>query len=131
MSAIQTETPYYQASPNALTPFRTSAAYGDPDFSSCTTDSCRKAWGLVISNSTDVLVYGAGLYSFFDEYGQDCLATESCQENVALIVDSPRVGLYGFSTKAATNMISLADGVVPQRLNRNGFCSTLAVFKSS
>ncbi|KAL9099475.1 MAG: hypothetical protein Q9163_005026 [Psora crenata] len=131
MGIIQTETPYMQSNPNALDGgFKPDSRYADPDFASCTTDACRKAWGLRILSSSDVLVYGAGLYSFFDNYSQTCLATESCQENMVSIECSEAVYLFGLSTKASTNMVTVdGTGVVPQSDNRNNFCSTIAVFE--
>jgi glucan 1,3-beta-glucosidase len=68
MSLIQTETPYFQSNPDATTPFTANAAYSDPVFSGDA--STNKAWGLRIVDSEDVFIYGAGLYSFFDNYGQ-------------------------------------------------------------
>ncbi|RAL05308.1 exo-beta-1,3-glucanase Exg0 [Aspergillus ibericus CBS 121593] len=132
MGLIQTETPYYQANPNALTPFTPQTAWNDPDFSYCTTDSCRKAWGLRVLNSTETYVYGAGLYSFFDNYSQTCLDTESCQENI-VEVDCSDVHIYGLSTKASTNMItsSSGDSIVPQEGNESSYCSTIALFEQS
>ncbi|GLA17146.1 hypothetical protein AnigIFM62618_004269 [Aspergillus niger] len=132
MGLIQTETPYYQANPNALTPFTPQTSWNDPDFSYCTTDSCRKAWGLRVINSSETYIYGAGLYSFFDNYSQTCLATESCQENI-VEVDCSDVHIYGLSTKASTNMItsSSGDGLVPQEGNESTYCSTIALFEQS
>ncbi|KAL9131334.1 MAG: hypothetical protein Q9217_000713 [Psora testacea] len=133
MGVIQTETPYMQANPNALNGgFKPDTqTYLDPDFASCTTDSCKKAWGLRVLSSSDILVYGGGLYSFFDNYAQTCLQTESCQENMVSVECSEDVYLYGLSTKASTNMVNLdGTGVVAQKDNRNNFCSTVAVFEA-
>ncbi|KAL8950983.1 MAG: hypothetical protein Q9222_003017 [Ikaeria aurantiellina] len=131
MALIQTETPYFQANPDATTPFSVNADFSDPDFSHCTTAACKKAWGLRIVGSSDIHIFGAGLYSFFDNYKQDCLATESCQENmVALECGNEDVYLWGLSTKASTNMVTVdGQGVVDQKDNRDNFCSTLAVFE--
>ena len=131
MGIIQSETPYMQSNPNALNGgFKPDTKYSDPEFSSCTTDACKKAWGLRILASSDILVYGAGLYSFFDNYGQTCLDTESCQENMVSIECSSAVYLYGLSTKASTSMVTVdGAGVVPQKDNRSNFCSTIAVFE--
>ncbi|KAI4204576.1 MAG: hypothetical protein LQ346_001585 [Caloplaca aetnensis] len=128
---IQTETPYFQANPDAMQPFTANAAFSDPDFSRCATPGCKKAWGLRVLGSSDVHVFGAGLYSFFDNYEQDCLATESCQENmVSLECGNEAVYLWGLSTKASTNMVTVdGKGVVDQKDNRSNFCSTLAVFE--
>ncbi|PKX93882.1 exo-beta-1,3-glucanase Exg0 [Aspergillus novofumigatus IBT 16806] len=104
----------------------------DPTFSHCTTASCRKAWGLRVINTSDLFVYGAGLYSFFENYGQTCLDTESCQENM-VEVDCSNVHLYGLSTKASVNMITSSSGagIVPQDENESNFCSTIALFEQS
>ncbi|KAL8731246.1 MAG: hypothetical protein Q9181_004360, partial [Wetmoreana brouardii] len=82
MALIQTETPYFQSNPDATQPFTSNPTYSDPDFSHCTTAACKKAWGLRVLGSSDIHIFGAGLYSFFDNYSQTCLATESCQENM-------------------------------------------------
>jgi glucan 1,3-beta-glucosidase len=71
MGQIQTETPYYQPNPNAIIPFTPNAAYDDPDFAaSCAgkTGNCAMAWGVRMVESTDIVTYGAGLYSFFNNY---------------------------------------------------------------
>jgi glucan 1,3-beta-glucosidase len=62
---------YYQPNPSAPTPFAVVPSLHDPDFaSSCagTSGNCADAWGLRIINSNNILVYGAGLYSFFNNY---------------------------------------------------------------
>ena len=122
-----------QANPNALTPFTPNKAFSDPDYSTCTTDSCRKSWGLRVVDSSDVFVYGAGLYSFFDNYSQTCLETESCQENMVSVEGgTSNLHLYGLSTKASTNMVTVnGQGVVPQADNRDNFCSTIALFSEA
>lgn len=131
MGIIQSETPYMQSNPTALNGgFTPSPTYSDPDFSACTTDACRKAWGLRVFASSDIHVYGAGLYSFFDNYDQSCLATESCQENMVSVECSSAVNLWALSTKASTNMVTVdGAGVVNQKDNRDNFCSTLALFE--
>ncbi|KAF7342223.1 Glucan 1,3-beta-glucosidase [Mycena venus] len=64
---IQTETPYFQPTPKPPTPFSLDSTYGDP--ASVNLD----AFGLVITNSYNIFVYGAGLYSFFQTYSQASL----------------------------------------------------------
>ena len=129
----QSETPYMQSNPDALAGgFTPNPKYSDPDFSTCTTSACKKAWGLRVLSSSDILVYGAGFYSFFDNWNEDCLATESCQENMVSVECSSDVYLWGLSTKASTNMVTL-DGVgaVKQGDNRDNFCSTIALFEEA
>lgn len=70
-SEFQTETPYYQPTPNALVPFPVNTALHDPDFSaSCTNvaGNCAESWGLRVVDTSNLLVYGAGHYSFFSSY---------------------------------------------------------------
>jgi len=79
MGFIQTETPYYQPNPLAPTPFSVDSSLNDPNFAtSCSGQSgnCAEAWGLRVINSKNVLVYGAGHYSFFNNYdtSKSCLA---------------------------------------------------------
>ncbi|KAJ5091394.1 Exo-1,3-beta-D-glucanase [Penicillium alfredii] len=132
MGLIQTETPYYQSNPNSLAPFTPQKSWNDPDFASCKTASCRKAWGLRVVNSKDLFVYGAGLYSFFENYAQSCLKSEDCQENM-VEVDCSDVHLYGLSTKASVNMVSSPQGksMVPQEDNTSNYCSTIALFEQT
>lgn len=131
---IQSETPYMQSNPTALNGgFTPSDTYFDPDFSSCKGDAgCEKAWGLRIFASTNILIYGAGLYSFFDNYDQTCLATESCQSNMVSIECSSEVYLWALSTKASTNMVTVdGTGVVNQSDNMSNFCQTIVVFEAA
>lgn len=128
MGLIQTETPYFQGNPDARTPFAVQTALSDPDFDSCTTATCARSWGLRIANSSDVFIYGAGLYSFFDNYDSTCLATESCQENIVSLESSSQVHIFGLNTKAATNMVLLdGESIALDSGNRNNFCATLAL----
>lgn len=70
-SEFQSETPYFQPTPNAATPFTVISDLQDPDFSSSCSGvagNCPSAWGLRIIDSSDILIYGAGHYSFFSSY---------------------------------------------------------------
>lgn len=70
-SMLQTETPYYQPTPNAIQPFTVNSSLRDPDFTtSCqgVSGNCAAAWGLRIIDSSNINIYGAGLYSFFNNY---------------------------------------------------------------
>ncbi|KAL2123511.1 hypothetical protein VTJ04DRAFT_3966 [Mycothermus thermophilus] len=134
LALIQTETPYYQGNPDATQPFRVQAKYADPDFAAyCTgerdTPGCKRAWGVRAINTKDSFIYGAGLYSFFDNYAQECLATESCQDHMVSLEQGSQVHFYGLSTKASVNMLTVdGAGVAFDRDNRNNFCATLAFF---
>ncbi|KAJ1548953.1 hypothetical protein HK405_012437 [Cladochytrium tenue] len=132
MGLIQTETPYYQSAPEATTPFTPGLAgssWNDPTFSDCTTSACEKSWGLRVVDSSDVLVYGAGLYSFFDNYTQTCIASNSCQDSVVSIENSSDVSLFAVTTIGTANLLKL-DGALaaPAADNTDVYGSTFAMF---
>ncbi|KAK5945682.1 hypothetical protein PMZ80_002889 [Knufia obscura] len=131
MASIQTETAYYQSAPNALeSGFTPNAVYSDPDFANCTDDKCKKTWGLRILDSTDIYMFGGGLYSFFDDYKQDCLDTESCQTSMIDLQCSSNVFLYGFVTRATTNQLDVnGQPAVLEADNTNLFGSTVLLYQ--
>jgi glucan 1,3-beta-glucosidase len=76
MGFIQTETPYYQPNPPAGVPYPPVTAYNDPVYTTSTTGNTANALGVRVTGSAqDITVYGAGLYSFFDNYDVYCLST--------------------------------------------------------
>ncbi|KAK4447140.1 pectate lyase superfamily protein-domain-containing protein [Podospora aff. communis PSN243] len=133
LALIQTETPYFQGNPAATSPYEVLSEYNDPNFAK-TCDgqnddaACARAWGVRAINSKDIFIYGAGLYSFFDNYNQDCLKTQSCQKNMVSLEDSA-VHFFGLSTKASVNMLTVnGKSAALDQDNRNNFCATLALF---
>lgn len=134
MSLIQTETAYFQGNPDANVPFKVNPDFFDPDFSAtCTGDSktCARTWGVRAMDSKDIFIYGGGLYSFFNNYDQECVPLNNCQDNMVSI-ESSQVHLYGISTKASVNMFTV-DGksAALDSDNRNNFCAAVALFSSS
>lgn len=95
IALIQVETPYWQPSPAVPAPFTTNTAYHDPAYYSSETS----AWGLAIHSSSNVYAYGVNLYSFFQNYSQNCLNTYSCQNGI-LSVDSAstQIFIYNLNT---------------------------------
>lgn len=108
---IQTETPYYQPSPDVRSgPYATNATLNDPDYSSCLPGNC-DALGLYVSNSDSIHIYGAGLYSFFNHYSTTCSNAgngEACQSEI-FRVDGSTQGLtvYTLNTVGTTNMVDV------------------------
>lgn len=130
MTVIQTETAYFQANPGARVPFTSQASWNDPDWSSCGTNiRCPKTWGLRVRGSSDILFYGGGLYSFFENYAQTCLDTEDCQEHMIDITNS-QIAMFGVSTKASRNVITLNGSGAMTHLpdNESTFCAAIAAF---
>ncbi|KAJ7068790.1 exo-beta-1,3-glucanase [Mycena amicta] len=128
MGMIQTETPYYQPTPAPPTPFSASSDWDDPSWG-----SSGSAWALNIVTSSHIYVYGAGLYSFFTSYTQDCKDSVNCQKSLALIDNaSDSVYLYGFSTIGATTMLTVGStDVVSHADNVDGLQSTLSRWAAS
>ncbi|KZZ91766.1 glucan 1,3-beta-glucosidase GLUC78 precursor [Moelleriella libera RCEF 2490] len=131
MALIQTETAYMQGNPDARVPFTANSKFSDPDFSRCSGSKCARTWGLRVQNSNGVYVYGGGLYSFFDNYTQQCVNANDCQDNI-VSVENSRVTMFGISTKASISMVTMNGQAVAKDVdNRNNFCAAIASFESS
>jgi glucan 1,3-beta-glucosidase len=87
-------------------------------------------WGLRIVNSSDVYMYAGGLYSFYEDYQQECLNTSSCQDNMVDIECSSNLWLYGLTTISTVNMVTVnGQSEALGSDNVNNFGSTLALFQ--
>ncbi|KAJ6479946.1 exo-beta-1,3-glucanase [Mycena vitilis] len=128
LGLIQTETPYYQPAPVPPAPFTVNTAFKDPsDWSGITA-----AWGLRVTTSTDIIVFGAGLYSFFQNYAQTCLTAENCQSNIVNVDTTSSVHIYSLSTVGTTFQLSVNQaGVINQSSNPNGFAATVTSWSQS
>lgn len=147
LAMIQTESPYFQgilfapASQNT----RRHPSFPDPDCARHYACHARvpskpyvssqedRALGLHLERCRSIFVLGAGLYSFFDSYAQDTLATHDCQRRICVVDDevtgaSSDIWLFHMAT-IGTEVILTMDGqdVVPEGTYREGFCSTLTV----
>ncbi|KAJ7043179.1 glycoside hydrolase family 55 protein [Mycena alexandri] len=128
LGLIQTETPYFQpllSSPLPY-PFTSVAKYSDPVFP----PGINMAWGLLVQSSSDILIFGAGLYSFYSSYSQACLDTRNCQNQI-LNIHNSSVSIYSLATVASAFQISVdGKGIVDQAENNKGFASTVTVWRS-
>lgn len=128
LGMIQTESPYFQGTPPAPKPFELGLFSNDPAFEDCTPEStgCGFSWGVRIIDSSTIYILGAGIYSWFSSYSQDCLTTENCQQRGIEIEGSHDVWLYNIATKAIIEMISpLKETPTYARDNVNGFLSSI------
>ncbi|KAK0956570.1 hypothetical protein LTR91_019084 [Friedmanniomyces endolithicus] len=136
---IQTETAYYQPNPSAPLPFPYVASLNDPLFPNTTavdgnpTIPAADGWGLRIVGSSAINIYGAGLYSFFDNYSTTCSNQgngEVCQNRIFEDVDSSGVTVYNLNTVGAHYQIELNGvDVAYYADNLNGFIDTVAQFR--
>ncbi|KAJ9151295.1 Glucan 1,3-beta-glucosidase [Pleurostoma richardsiae] len=136
-SQLQTETPYYQPNPNALSPFTPNTANSDPDFSTCTdvSGNCAMAWGLRILDSSAIFIYGAGHYSFFDNYSTTCStfsAGENCQARIVRLQGSvSNINIYNLNTIGSQSMIDQDNTQVAYYAdNVNVYPSNVALYRS-
>ncbi|KAJ3160264.1 hypothetical protein HK101_000933 [Irineochytrium annulatum] len=116
-SMIQTETPYYQGGlgPRAVEPFAPNAKFADPTFVQCggvgasAAADCAMSWALRIVRSTGVMVYGAGLYSFFKNHDGGCVEGY-CQNAMVSIDGATDVDLVAINTLGAREILVSKEG---------------------
>lgn len=119
-----------QANPNSITPYPPNPDYSDPMFTTCRQPNCYKTFGLRVYNSSYIYLYGAGMYSFFENYDSGCLVTNTCQQTMVSVEMSEAVYFFALNTVGAETMIEV-DGVAIalNDVNTNGFAETVAVFE--
>lgn len=146
---IQTETAYYQPNPPASIPFPYVRALNDPRFLTtvnATYEANDRAfevpqvngWGLRIQNSANINIYGAGLYSFFDNYSTDCSSlsasgAEICQTANMQVAGSATssVTVYNLNTVGAYYQVSLnGQNSAIWSENQAGFTQGIALFRT-
>lgn len=93
-------------------------------------------WGLRILRSNNILGYGVGLYSFFDNYSTNCSqvdADEKCQLRLLSIEGgelSYDIGLINVNTVGTTQMITRDGmGLANAVDNNSTFVDTINVFR--
>ncbi|KAK0111212.1 hypothetical protein ONS95_001586 [Cadophora gregata] len=140
---IQTETAYWQPVPKAGVATPVVPRWNDPDFAtSCVgvSGNCAAGWGLRVLSSQSVLIYGAGLYSFFNNYSVSCSNPVkppgnggSCQTRIFSIEGSTskNVNVYNLNTIGSLQMVT-KNGVNLANFSDNGnvYPDTIALFKS-
>ncbi|KAI0542146.1 pectate lyase superfamily protein-domain-containing protein [Xylaria digitata] len=128
-ATLQTESPYYQPEPKAPAPFTGAFALpDDPTFSYCSPNSatCAYSWAMEVIGSSNLMIYGAGFYSWFQWYNQACLLLELCQERVARVIDSDNIFIVNLYTKGTYSMIQGSSSSDILTLdNKAGFLGTI------
>lgn len=136
-SSTDTIRSYYQSNPDATVPFPAVASLNDPTFNGPFTNASANnadGWGLRIINSNNILTYGAGFYSFFDNYSTACSANQAvaCQSQIFSIEGSvSSINVYNLNTVGTYCMIT-RDGrcLATAADNLNTFIDTIALFRS-
>ncbi|KAH8701624.1 putative glucan 1,3-beta-glucosidase precursor [Talaromyces proteolyticus] len=130
---FQTESPYYQPSPDATAgPYKSNTTWNDPDFSTCLSGNC-DALGLRVTDSSSLSLYGTGLYSFFNNYDTSCSnsgGSENCQSEIFRVDGSvSNLNVYGYNTVGVTNMITVnGTGAAKYSDNLSVYPDSIALF---
>ncbi|KAK0103224.1 hypothetical protein ONS95_005259 [Cadophora gregata] len=93
---IQTESPYFQPTPKPPAPFTETVGVfpSDPSYANCTAGKqdelggCDESWAVIMRGCANVMIAGAGLYSWFSTYAQDCIDVHACQKVLMLLDDN-------------------------------------------
>ncbi len=129
MGQIQTETAYYQPNPDTSLPFAALQEYHDPVLA-----EGESGWALRVVDSKGLVVYGAGLYSFFDNYDVNCSAVgqgATCQKRTFSVEGQSEVRVYNLNTVGTNKMVTV-DGVDVANYEDNidGFVHSIALFEA-
>jgi glucan 1,3-beta-glucosidase len=121
---IQSESPYFHAAhldapadapyPPGLGKFPSDPLYDHCNGSSkgaaktaTGLDTCRVAWAVRIVGSRNILLYGGGFYSFFNDYKDTCAKTGKVCQNDLIDTDfSTDIYLNGIYTVGAQRMVN-------------------------
>lgn len=149
ISLAQTETAYFQGTGRAVASAEEPLSietYHDPNFNLSSAQSPsspfqdpndpyeNRGLGMRIANSTNVFVYGAGFYSFFDNYNQSQVSARRSQKRILWLQDlddDANVWVLNLNTVGVEKMVTVdGEDVVDEEPLRNGFGNTLAVWAS-
>jgi glucan 1,3-beta-glucosidase len=119
----QSETAYWQGngSPSlAPAPWATLSSYGDPTFTNCATNDaqCRMGWFARISGCSNMFLYGAGFWTFFNDNDGGCQAQGVCQTNAINVINTSSLSWFGINVKDNVNVID-NNGVALVTQNNN------------
>ena len=86
-----------------------------------------------VVDSKAILIYGAGLYSFFNNYELDCsnAGAAACQKRV-LSIENSGVSVYNLNGVGVTNLVTVDNVDVASAADGpNGYVQTVALFRTS
>ena len=115
IAQAQTESAYFQNNPPAPQPFTSLTEWFDPTFDQCSPSDigCAKGWAIDIINGTNMYIYNAGLYSFFQTWSTSCIGTaldRYCQDGIYRVQgDAQTIYLYNLETIGVQNMVEIND----------------------
>ncbi|EJP61727.1 Pectin lyase fold/virulence factor [Beauveria bassiana ARSEF 2860] len=102
---LQTESPYFQPTPPPPAPFADTLGKfpGDPDYTCTQGDEfsgCDESWSTIMTESDNIFIAAAGIYSWFSTYSQSCIDTQQCQKALMLLKNN-------FANIRITNLVTI------------------------
>jgi hypothetical protein len=142
---LQTESPYFQPKPSPPAPYESAVGVfpSDPGYNCNSTGStssldpssgCDASWAIMITESSEIHIASAGLYSWFSDYTQDCINAHKCQQALVYLSDNlDNIRLENLVTIGANNSLVDDDGAVPALdnvavLNNNASWSQISIY---
>ncbi|KAI0093312.1 glucan 1,3-beta-glucosidase [Irpex rosettiformis] len=123
IGVAQTESPYFQPNPTTPAPFINNNNFDPAQLSS------GSAWALTVENSQNIVIFGAGFYSFFQAYSTACQNTKTCQQQVVNIDNGSGISIYNLNTVDLVNSLSISNQpIIQASKNQNGLSSTVTVW---
>ncbi|CAG5137551.1 uncharacterized protein ALTATR162_LOCUS145 [Alternaria atra] len=129
---LQTETPYWMPAPDVRGqpfPFNNNL---DPNYDSCLPGNCSTV-ALRVRDSQNLFIYGAGFYSFFNNYITKCSdnpGNSDCQSEIVRLEGSTNnLKIYALSTIGVQNMITRNGQSIARYIdNENVYPETIGYF---
>ncbi|RFU26255.1 hypothetical protein B7463_g10093, partial [Scytalidium lignicola] len=83
---------------------------GDPIFDMCgsATLTCNMAWAAIVQSSENIFINGAGLYSWFQNYNEDCVNTVNCQQRLINIYNVSNLWFNHIITISSVEVVTPA-----------------------
>ena len=121
---LQTESPYFQPTPKPPAPFTSAVGVfkSDPDYTCAAGDfsGCDESWAVIITESGNIFIAGAGIYSWFSTYSQTCIDTQKCQKALMLLNSNfANVRIQNLITIGAEYMAVMDGKGIPAKDNLN------------
>ncbi|KAI9838133.1 MAG: hypothetical protein M1819_006289 [Sarea resinae] len=136
----QTETPYFQPSPQAPSPWTVNDTYYDPDFTNCDgldDAKCYVAWPMRVSGGSGIITYGTGFWAFYNDWDDGDYFTHLCGGHVdtpcqlnGLFLENPANSyVFNQNVRGMQNMVLGPEGALAlMEHNMGGWGGVLAAY---
>lgn len=123
---LQTESPYFQPTPPPPEPFAdvVGTFSGDPSYDCANGggdfSGCDESWAVIVRESENIVIAGAGTYSWFSSYSQACIDEQQCQKALVLLQGNfANVRFYNLISIGAQYMAVMNGQAITAEANKN------------